>query len=78
MTEKEGGACNKQHMDVLADQVHTCGTQVVPSGFAHCRMKSWAHSDEGIQWGADLPDLDPQMSGFVSPIVQFYYTQARN
>ena len=39
--------------------------------------RGWEHNSVSCL-GADLPDLDPQMSSFVSPIVQFYYTQARN
>ena len=75
----EGRACNSQHKDLSRPSSHLW-TQVVilPWGFAHCRIKSGAHSDEGTWLGTDLPDIDPQMRSFASRRAQCPYTQARS
>lgn len=68
MMEKEGRACNNQHMD-LGKWVCPCSTQVVipTCGLLIFRTKWVVHSDQGSWWGADLPYWDPQMSYFGGP-----------
>lgn len=46
---------------------------VTPLDKRTCRgaTKLGVHSDQEIRWGADLPDLDPQIRSFVGPRVWF-------
>lgn len=64
----------------MAVQIHTSSAQAVilTVTFLICRTKSWAHSDQGTQQGAGLPDSETQTRSFASSKAWFTHTQARS
>lgn len=76
--DREGGACNKQHMDVLADQVHTCSDQVVITTSAFTQLQNWTG---GARWAENLvgsKSVWPTSSNkeFTGPRAQFVHEQS--
>lgn len=53
-------------IQTLAEWIHTCSTQTIRTTIAllTCRTMLGAHSDQGSQQSANLPNLDPQTRSF--------------
>ena len=67
VTEKRGGACNNQHVDLgrLSSYLQCPGSDPQPAALLTCRAPR-ARSDQGTWRGADLPDSDPQTRSFAA------------